>query len=773
MKSLSSSVKLLLLSAASWGAPLCAAHAQVADERVERTGAEGTLEVIVVTAQKRSENVQDVPLSISVFSGDQLADRQIQSMRELVSGVSNLQVNEGFAPGLPVFALRGITALSFGPADPSPVATYYDEVYKGSLVLLGLGLYDIERVEVLKGPQGTLYGRSTTGGAINLVARKPEFRNQANFSAGYGNFNRVMADGAVEGALSDVLGVRVAFTADRDDGVIENRFPGADDVQQTRQYAARSILRYKPSDATDIQFRFSTSRQDSVASAASISIPGPLGIGGPVYQAYGLDIPGDFREGLGERDVNTPDAYRHPMRTNSASVHAGFELSDTLSLTSITSWDEGRVHQLTDTDGVPRVIGFSDQSTKQTQLSQDVRITSDLSGPFNFIVGAYYGRDKTTGGLDVSLFTDIDLNADGTIDAGDCIDSGFFFCQLHTRYQQKRTSVAGYLDSAFKVSDAVTLRGGLRYTRDEGRIYDYFNQIRSADGVPIANAITGGGPDDPTTLKDKFDDNYLSYKLGIDYETSAGTLLYASYNVGYRAAIFNSSGLAASLEGIAASEPEKLSAAEVGFKSELFDGGVRLNGAAFWYDFKDQQLLTTSPTNSNAQFLGNLSESRILGAELDAQVRLSSRLSLSASAGLIDSEVRKGIVNTNVDGVVTPVDVKGNNLVQAPDFTFSAAVDYALPLASWTADFHVDVSHTSSQYFDIFNSSAAFESSYDIVSGRIRFHPDDDRYGIALWAKNLTDEYYRTLRIDNAGFGYIYTFVNAPRTYGISVDAKF
>jgi len=212
-------------------------------------------------------------------------------------------------------------------------------------------------------------------------------------------------------------------------------------------------------------------------------------------------------------------------------------------------------------------------------------------------------------------------------------------------------------------------------------------------------------------------------------------------------------------------KPEKIGAVEVGAKSEFFDRRVRLNGAAFWYDYKDQQFLNFNPATQELLLI-NLPKSRIYGGELDVQVLPTDNLALSLGVGLLDSEIREG---TALD-----IDVSGNRLVSAPSFTLTSAVDWSIPLLGWGAvDARVDVAHSSGQYYDVFNQPATYDDGYTLLNSRVRFHPTSDRYGVTLWIKNLTDEHYYTNLIDVSGFGYTYAHANEPRTYGVSFDMKF
>jgi iron complex outermembrane receptor protein len=718
---------------------------------------------IIVTAQKRSERLQNVPIAITALSGDQLEQRQIRRVEDLVTSVPNLQVTSPAGEGLPVFALRGISMADYSLSQSSPIAVYFDEVYKGTFSVLGLGMFDLERVEVLRGPQGTLYGKNTTGGAINFISRKPNFETGGNLSVGYGNFDHVMADGALETALGSTLGARVAFTFERAHGWIKNRFPGAPDAESLRQYAIRASLRYQPSDTVDIIIRGSTSLQNP-SGYGNVAIVGPGGIGGPVYEEFG--IPNDARAGLGRREIDTPDIYRRHLRTYALAANANIQISDALALTSITSWDKGSTRFTEDPEGTPLKQVLALYSGRTEQVTQDLRLASDFSGPFNFLIGAYFSGEKVFNSTSLQFYTDIDVNGDGVINAQDCVDGGgFVACDFSNSFNQKKTSYALYSDATYKLTDRLMLRGGLRYTHDRGRTRNYLAQMRGVDGTRLANLIPGSATDLFATASQDFKGNNVSGRVGVDFKPAPDVLLYANYSRGYRGSAFNAQAFFSPLE-LSIAKPEKIEAFEGGFKTELFDRLVRFNGAAFWYNYKNQQVLDLNPQTA-VQTLINLPKSRIYGVEFDLQIRPTQNLTLSGAFGLTDATVQRG---TSLG-----MDISGNRLISAPVFTLSSSVDWAIPIGSNViADAHADLSHASGQYYDIVNRKGAFEGAYSLVNARIRFHPQHDRYGMAVWAKNITNEYYRTHRIDLlSSFNYIYTHVNQPRTYGVSFDVKF
>lgn len=722
------------------------------------------LEEVVVTAQKRSESLQDVPISVTSFSADDIKVKQIRAAEDLAMHVPNLQVATPIGDGIPVFSLRGVSMSDYSLTQNSPIAIYYDEVYKGNWAILGLGMYDLERIEVLKGPQGTLYGKNTTGGAINFIARKPEFETNGYLNLGYGRFSHRTAEGAYETPLSDVLAARVAFTYDKSDGYMVNKYPGKKDLNDQDQYGVRATLRYRPTEIVDIVFRGSTSRQQPEGFGVS-AVPGIDGVGGPIYGLFGM--PGDFREGLSIREHSSPLETQRNLRSHAASLHANIDLQDALTLSSITSWDKGEIKFVEDADGTPLIVINGSNYAEASQTTQDLRLTSSYDGPFNFIFGAYYSEEKIESRTDVVYFGDVDVTGDGVIDADDCIMGGFFVaCEYGNSLDQKKKSHAIYADITYDLSENATLRGGLRYTRDKLNLDDFIAQIRSVDSVPIVNTIPGNyvGPINATVSKRVSDEN-LSGKIGIDYKISEDIMVYANYSRGYRAAAFNAQAFALP-EELTVADPEDVYAYEVGLKSEFFKKRVRLNAALFRYDYKNQQVLNVNPATA-AQVLISLPKSEITGAEFDVTYMATENLLLSLSGGFLDTEILKG--------QASGVDVEGNELLSSPSTNLTGAVDWSFPLTAWGyADFRVDASYVSEYYYDLVNSPAATQDGYTLVNSQIRFQPDNEKYSVTLWVKNLTDRFYAPVKYDVLDVaGYIYRQVNPPRTYGITVGMEF
>jgi iron complex outermembrane receptor protein len=306
----------------AWAQETLTVSGTAAPAPTDVAGADGD---IVVTAQRRNERLQDVPVSITALSGDQLADKRIASPTDLVSSVPNLQAASTVGEGIPVFSLRGISMSDYSINQQGPVATYIDDVYKGTFPLLPVALYDLERVEVLRGPQGTLYGKNTTGGAINIISRRPGFSTEGYLAVGIGNYQRYEANGALQAALSDKVAARVAFTFARADGWFKNRLPGQADANATRQYAVRVSLLAQPTDRLQFLLRLSTSLQNPT-NYGIFARPAADGIGAGAYELFGGSS--YFRTGIGRRELESEHAERRRHRTYGASLTTNWRAAD-------------------------------------------------------------------------------------------------------------------------------------------------------------------------------------------------------------------------------------------------------------------------------------------------------------------------------------------------------------------------------------------------------------------------------------------------------------
>ncbi|HQS95506.1 MAG: hypothetical protein B7X90_00725 [Novosphingobium sp. 17-62-19] len=719
----------LLVSATFVMALAMPAHAQ--DQTAEDTAANDPNEIIV-TAQKRAQSVQDVPIAITAVSGSSLGTLQMRSGTELARQTPNLSVSVLGNEDQPKFSVRGIAQSAFDLNASSPTGIFYDEVFVRASFLGGAQLFDMDRVEVLRGPQGTLFGKETVGGAVSYVTRAPQFDTSGFISGELGNYSYVGLQGAANTQLvEDRLALRVSFNTSDSDGFVKNLQPGGHDKSNFNKVALRAALKYKDDAGFDATLRYSYTRSSPEAVGTNVTgyLPGNT-------NAFGFDprvdpVTGetlDAREGYYNRDG------RIRVRGDGISLTLNKDLGN-VTLTSISSYLKGYFLNEVDGDGSAANLLALDFEAKTKEYSQDLRLSTQFDGPFNLIAGVYYFRDSLDNLFHVSQF-----------------NGGFDGRQT---YVQTRTSYAGYMDGTFDFSPTVSLYGGIRLTHDKATMRN-FRSVVNIPGLGI-----------PTTNVD-YTETQPSGRLGLRYKPSSDFMAFAQYARGYRSGGFNGGALVFPGD-LNIAKPEFLDAYEVGIKSRLLDRKVTLNLSAFHYQFKDQQFINSISVINQA--LVNAGRSRINGIEAEINAAVTPQFRLSAGLGYLDAKYTSLVLNGT--------DLAGNRMIEAPKFSMSAAADYTVPLGgSAELSLHGDMVHKSSQFFtayndDVFPFSLGRTPGFEEYNARVGVSFDDGKYELGLWGKNLSDN--KTLvgvgieTNTNLRFGT----VPYPRRYGVDFQAKF
>ncbi len=732
----------------------------------------GGLAEVLVTAQKRAEPLQRVPVSVTALTADQLDDMKLDNPTVLSETVPNLQVNGIIGGPSPVFSLRGVSMFDYSLNQSSPVATYVDEVYKGNFALLGVDLFDLERIEVLRGPQGTLYGKNTTGGAINFISRSPSFTAPIRYlKVGAGSYSRYDAEGGFDAVLvPDRVAARFAFTYAKADGWFKNKFPGGPDMDAVNQWAARASFLFKASDSFDMLLRYSHSKQN-MYNYAIFARPGPLGIGAGIFQQFHDLDPvlnpniDHFREGLDDDEVSVSYTPKRRQTTDTFSLTANASLSPGLTLTLVSAYAEGDLFNPEATDGAPIEVFKTPYVGTATQFTQDLRLTSSFGAPFNFILGSYYQHEVIFNSTELQLWNGIDVNLDGSIDVDDCIDSGgALACRYANQFDQNRNSWAVYADTSYQLSETFKLRAGLRYNHDNAGLRNFIAQLRGPDEIPIANLIPGDPVNVDATLSNDLNDTATTGKLGLDYAPRPELLLYASYSRGYRSGAFSAQAFFSPIEATGA-KPETLDAYEIGIKSQWLNGRVRANGAVFHYTYKNQQVIDVNPVTL-AQPLVNLGESKIDGAEIELVMRPVEALTVHAGLGWLNAKLEKAVLRGE--------DLSGNRLPDSPKFTGNVSIDWEAMRADRTLFMvQLDGTYAAAQYFEPFNVARLRQDGYGLFNARLALRSTSDRWEAALWGRNLTDKFYITSAADVSGIGFDYTHRGLPRTYGVELNFNF
>lgn len=710
------------------------------------------LEEVIVMAQKRSERLQDVPVSVSVIDQSTLQNRDFRNTQEIAALAPNVRMYGSNGDAQLVLGMRGVMQSDYSPNGTGSVALYVDEVYMGPTPLSsGVQLFDLQRIEMVLGPQGTLYGRNATGGAVNLITRLPAMDGLTSgyVEVGTGNYGSYKVSGAFDTQLAANTGARIAAVYRNSDGLVENKFAGQGDPGEINEGAIRATLLHQ-GESLDAILRLYKAR--TRANHTSILM---LDNGDPAFgPAYGFT--GYSRDGLEFHETESNRVEEKRFDLDSVSLTLRYDISDDLSLISITSWDDGVYDIPADDDGSPWNLLEDNYYAETQQVSQDLRLDGDADNGFNYILGVYYASDET-GGSTVFRWL-----ADFAATANDCTVDFFTGCYYRNAYEQRRSSAAGYVHVNYPILDALNLSAGIRYTADSIEMRDfhsYFGQAfnsfgTEADGPPL-------GPLGIDVARDEQKDRNWSGKIGLDWRVGESTLIFANYSTGYRGSAYN--GFAFVPSEFSSVEPEELFAWEAGFKTSVGGGRAHINGSAFTYTYENQQFLVFN--EDGTQRLVNAGESDISGLELQVIGRLTEGLTVSAGLGLLDAEYSQ----LDYQGI----DLSGNRLPATPDVNANLTLDYDVwSNQSVAVDVSYSASYASRQYLEVFNGDDLAQSAYTLHN--LRFNVVvEDRHAIGLFVNNLTDEEYIVFSGDLRPLWGRFMFRGVPRTFGVDYRYEF
>lgn len=790
-------------------------YAQQSDTRADSSGG---IEEIVVTAQKRSESLQTTPVAVSAFTSDKLESQQISGVEQLQYNVPSLVVAQ--LTGYSQLSMRGIGSDLTVTAGEPTVATFEDGVYMGQLFGQSVPSFDLERIEVLRGPQGTLYGRNSTGGTINYITKAPQYAPGGNIAATYGNYNRVALEAGATGGLVDgKVAARFSIKYDRRDGYRLNLFDGKR-YDDNDQIGLRGALLFEPSADVKFTLRGDYSRQRSspvvqfiagLPTATQISPQTPVGIfslPGPVLAGIpGLLSAGDLATlgsgsvadllNLGQPSLPVPDPTATTdivndtpslTRINLRGVSGTLEWKfGSTTFKSITAYRYSDFFIQVDNDGSSAAILYEDpiyQSSKQ--FSQEFNLSGVAAdGKLDWLAGFFYLHDRASLRADIylpslgnliiasaSLSSPtpppvfnlsqpiipnlLVLGSDPVL--GRTIYGGAFtpIAFLGFGAEQSSSSVAGFGQMTYKATDRLRLTAGVRYTRDEK---DVFRRLHS-NFVPAAALCE-------TNTKKSW--GAWTGTAGIDYDAGQDVLVYGKVSRGYKAGGFNPAECTASFD------PEGLWAYEAGLKSTLADRQLRLNIAGFYYDFTNIQFTTYL---NNASTIKNAANAKLYGIEAEVlfQPRGLSGFSLDASGSYIHSRYGSQLLQEPL--AVATLDIGGNRLIRAPEWKLNLGAQQRLDLGGWgSITLRGEAAYTSEVFHDVFNGKAPFQSEtreggYWVTNTRLTWSSANDRYQVQLFAENIGNDLHAYNRIASATGAYVTGQFSAPRTFGIRLSAK-
>jgi len=674
-----------------------------------------TIEEIVVTAQKREQSLQDVPIAITAFGEGDLERLNAYRLSDLQYSTPNLTISPQNRSNLRV-GLRGVSDFSRNPGYDNRVSVYVDGVYVGRSAASNQAALDIERVEVLRGPQGTLFGKNTVAGAINLTTSKPqgEFASFVELEAG--NDSLYAVTGMLNGALvEDKLFAKAVINTTQRDGYVTNLFNG-EDLNGLDDTGGRLQLRWL-GEATEVNFAIESMKSDALFHGRE-AVPDPAA---PAIYEVNFDV-----ESLQEIDLF------------GASVTVDHEFANGYTLTSISGYRDTEFQNQADEDYAPLDISSSAIGEQSDHFSQEFRLASPADERYDYVVGLYYfdqTNDSTTSARGGALFPvpNSAVTVPATVDVN---------------------SWAVFFHGSYQLTDKLQLTGGLRYTYEEKEV-DF--TITDTTGL-----FTNG------SFQDDRDADDLSPKIGLNYFLNDEVMFYGSYSKGFKSGGWNVDFLR-TFEQIAFDD-EEVDSYEAGVKSTLGDGRLRLNAAVYRMEYTDFQVFQFVPLSTGGTILTltNAGEVTSQGLELDANWALSNAFTLWANFGYTDAEF-----DSFKDGGGPGVDYDDNKLPDAPETTYGLGIEGRFPVGpGGELVAQLDYSYRDDFFTNPNNEPVNEVDSYTLWNGRVGYESLDGTWSVYAWGRNLADsddEIYKSV----AFLGINRAVYQEPRMYGVTFRYNF
>ncbi len=733
------------------------AHAQ-------EEGAARVLEEVIVTARQRVESLQDVPVAVTVLSADMIQKTFATNLADMGAYAPNVSI--GTVPGFNAasIAIRGVSTgdipSSFDPAVTVSVDGFYLGHYQASL----LDMFDIEQIEILRGPQGTLFGKNTIGGVVNVTSKRPSGKFGAQAKVRFAEEGRQDVMAAIDlPIVEDVLAARISVQKFNFDGFYTNTYDGSDAGGQDL-LAARAKFLWTPSEDFEALLSFEYSKDESdtpmvLNTTTALDANGYYG-GDAFYGFYpGRGSGGSTPVPLGDPHKSglvTPAQHVDQFTAAAASKGTDGHYEDiegvylTLdwdvmggTLTSISGYRDVDSDYYNDYSGEPAAIYATIRSIYRETLSQELRFSASLE-QLDYVVGVYYQQNDldyenyTSLGVDHPFVPGLYLDADGS---------------------QETTSWAVFGEGSYHISDVTKLTLGMRYSDEEK---DF--KLRPL-GFPVGLGVDESG---------SWDD--ITYRIGIDHALSDNTMVYATFSTGFKSGGFNEQ--AGTLTSAAFSfDPEEAESFEVGMKSDLLDNTLRLNLAVFVVEYADLQLdsvISISADPGQESVVTNAGEMTSWGIEADVMWLATESLTIDATLGILDAEYDKFSCNLDKDITNGNEDCSKLDVKRTPDMTGSLSVTYNIPLKSMGGDLdlNVNATYTDAFYNDIFNTTASEHEEVTLLNASVSYVTENEGLRISAFGRNITDEEYQTSGLGVANLWSFSTYGN-PASYGVEVEVKF
>lgn len=710
-------------------------------------GSGGTqLEEIVVTAQRRAERLQNVPIAVTATTAAQLENAGINSTQALTMVTPGLSIPQTSGYAQP--RIRGVGSTVNGPGFEPPVATYIDGVYMAAAPASLMTLNNISRIEVLKGPQGTLFGRNATGGLIQVITKDPEQTPSGDVRVSYARYQNVTAQGYLTGGITDSLAGDLAVRyEDQGQGWGTNLGTGKPIGLLHHDFAGRTKLLFEPAERTAI--RLSIDYEDRTSSRQAqkpVDRFYPITYNNPLFG-------GPFALG-GNYDIDSEIDPITKLRSGGVSLQINQE-AGSVSLQSITAYRASKYDLLLDVDYLPVAITNIRDIGRNEQFSQELQVSSVASAPLKWVAGLFY-------------FHSDDKNDPLFLDFGPSLVSPVPFVpvQIDITDRQLTDSVAGYTQGTYEIWRDTNLTLGGRYTHERKRVSGL--TAFSIAGHQVAATPV---PDPALGTSDELTFKRFNYRIALDHKITPDVMAYASYGTGFKSGGFN-----LNVPDDAPYKPEKIDAAEVGLKTELFDHRVRLNTSVYYYTYKNLQVGRYIDSNIS---IYNGARARIRGFDLDGQFVVSKQLSLNAGlaythARFTSFPIADFTVPVNgcvpVLGGVCTGSANGKELPFTPEITFDIGADYQVDLPGGSSLALNATYYRSSRFYGA-SDNVSFQPAYDLVNTSVTWTDASERFSTRIWGRNLTDTLYTTTILQSTA-GNVFAY-GEPRTYGVTLGYRF
>lgn len=697
------------------------------------------LDEIITTATRREAAVQNVGITVSSLSNTELEKYSVADANELTALVPGFSYTDTGSPVVGLISIRGVSQNDFAGHLEAPNTFYIDEVYLPAISATSLQFYDVSRVEVLKGPQGTLFGRNATGGLLHITTNKPTDELEGYASLTVAERDQVKLEGAISGPITDNVRARIAAYRNKADGYFKNML-GGKALNEEDIIAARGHVEVDPNEDLEIRLSAEIYKQRPSTTGGGFAVPGA-----PNADGLGEFLPPGSTTAYGYADADGnpfTGEFSNPgniqKRLWSTSARIAYNFGD-ISLISLTSYSDTESDYIEDNDLSPVPFTEFTQVSNSEHFTQELRLEGQTDN-FNWTTGVYY------------------LNIDGDY------SQGFHILAAATsavaNYTLKTESWSVFGQGQYALSDTVSVTAGLRWTTDTKK-YQYLNTCTGPactgpGGLTLPGTIGTAG-----LINDRHSDDGWSARLQLDFTPTDDLLLYASVNRGYKSFSYNAGFAGQAPLSMLRFDGEKLTAFEVGNKLDFWDGRARFNAAAFYYDYDDFQAFD----QRGVTFTLYNTDARIYGADAELTVMPTEGLTLFAGVSLLDTKVKNVPIGAGfLDREAT----------QSPSYTVSLAATQEFTLGDLgNIAATVNAVYTDKFYSQLSNAPVTLVPSNWLVNARIAYTDPSDRFELALFAKNLLNEKRQIYAFDITNIGLVETNYGEPQQFGAEFRVNF